>query len=121
MGNMKLLTAGAEFVGWFEAPFPFGKTEFQLKITSVNPADRSFTGTGNDKQGNFTVGGTLFSDDEVEFVKDYVDGSHTGVKYKGRVEGKCIAGEYKFNYKKMFINMDICENFWMELINNKEM
>ena len=96
------------------SPFPFGKTEFTLKIVTVNQ-DGSSTGTGADKQGEFNVKGTLVSDDVV-FVKDYKDGSHTGVKYVGRVEGRCVAGEYRFNYRKMFINMDICEKFWMEKI-----
>ena len=114
MASLELCSAGAEFVGWYEAPFPFGKTEFTLKIVTVDQ-DASFTGTGTDKQGEFNVRGTLVSDDVV-FVKDYKDGSHTGVKYVGRVEGRCVAGEYRFNYRKMFINMDICEKFWMEKI-----
>ena len=58
------------------------------------------------------------SGDEVEFVKDYADGSHTGIKYKGKVEGGCISGEFRFNFKKMFINMDICEKFWMEIVSD---
>ena len=91
-----------------------GKTEFQLKIVTVDQ-NGGFTGSGTDKQGDFTIEGTLVGDD-VEFVKDYKDESHTGVKYKGKVEGNCVNGEYKFNYKKMFINMDICEKFWMEIV-----
>ena len=77
-----------------------------MKIVTVDQ-DGSFIGTGTDKQGAFVVKGILVSDD-VMFVKEYRDGSHTGIKYVGRVEGNCVAGEYRFNYRKMFINMDIC-------------
>ena len=114
MASWELCSAGADFVGWYEAPFPFGKTEFTLKIVTVDQ-DGSFTGTGSDKQGEFTVAGTLASDDVV-FEKEYKDGSHKGIKYVGRVERNCVAGDYRFNYRKMFINMDICEKFWMEKI-----
>ena len=77
--------------------------------------DGSFIGTGTDKHGAFIVKGTLESDD-VMFVKEYRDGSHTGIKYVGRVEGNCVVGEYRFNYRNMFINIYICEKFWMEKI-----
>jgi len=114
MAGLALFSSHTDFVGWYEAPFPFGRTEFELKINNVDK-DGTFTGTGSDKQGHFSIHGTV-TGDGVEFVKDYKDGSHTGIKYEGKVEGNCVKGEYKFNYKKMFINLDICEKFWMEIM-----
>ena len=114
MGNLELFSAESEFAGWYDAPFPFGRTQFQLKITSIHE-DWRFTGSGTDKQGEFTVQGRLVCDD-VEFVKDYTDGSYSDIKFKGKVDGQCVSGDYRFTYKRMFINMNICENFWMRVI-----
>ena len=63
-----------------------------MKIVTVDQ-DGSFIGTGTDKQGAFIVKGTLVSDDVV-CVKEYRDGSHTGIKYVGRVDWNCVAEEY---------------------------
>jgi len=114
MAGLEFISPNTELVGWYAAPFPFGKTEFQLRVLSVDE-DGSFTGAGSDKQGDFTVQGFV-TGDYVEFVKDYLDGSHIGIKYKGKVEGDYVNGEYKFNYKKMFINLDIVEKFCMEIV-----
>jgi len=114
MESLELFSAESEFAGWYDAPFPFGKTQFQLKIITLHE-DGRFTGTGHDKQGEFTVQGRLDCDD-VEFMKDYTDGSYSGIKFKGKVQGKCVSGDYRFIFKRMLINMNICENFWMEAI-----
>ena len=58
-----------QFTGWYEAPFPFGKTDFTLLIE--NCADSGdFSGVGSDKQGEFTVRGKV-DGAKVTFVKDY--------------------------------------------------
>ena len=68
-----------EFSGWYEAPFPFGKTEFVLTIDSFDVSTGSVSGHGHDKQGQFKIHGGVDRDGViVRFTKDYDDKSHTG-------------------------------------------
>ena len=103
-----------QFSGWYEAPFPFGKTDFTLTIE--NCADTGdFSGVGRDKQGEFTVRGQV-SGTRVTFVKDYKDGSHTNIKYDGVMETDHIEGQYSFLFKSFVINMNVQEKFYMKLV-----
>ena len=112
----ELVRPGAQFAGWYDAPFPFGRTEFLLTVGAV--AGEEWTGSGEDKQGAFSVKGKLLEDGLVTFVKDYLDGSHTGVEYSGQADTAAgtLQGEYKFKYRKVFISLDICEKFSMTWI-----
>ena len=49
----------------------------------------------------------------VTFVKDYCDGSHTGVQYEGGLAGDTVTGHYTFTYKTFLVNMNIREKFSM--------
>ena len=74
------------------------------------------SGKGQDKQGEFLIHGKESQDGTVEFVKDYVDKSHTGIVYAGRREGNTVTGSYKFTYKTFLVNMNIKEDFTMSVI-----
>ena len=106
---------GKKFCGWYDAPFPFGRTEFNLEMESFNDQDQSFSGTGNDKQGEFKIQGKLSAGNKVEFMKSYVDGSHTNIHYEGIIEGDQVSGHYTFCYKTFLINMNIKEKFQMNV------
>ena len=106
---------GNKFTGWYDAPFPFGKTEFSLVIESFNDTDKTFSGSGNDKQGDFKIQGNLNGDNKVEFMKGYVDGSHTNIQYEGIIEDDQVTGHYTFCYKTFLINMNIKEKFQMRV------
>ena len=71
-----LLVVNRQFFGWYEAPSPFGRTDFELTIDSVGEGG-DFEGTGRDKHGEFTVRGTALGD-KITFTKDYKDGSTVG-------------------------------------------
>jgi len=114
MMEANIVQQGAKFCGWFDAPFPIGKTDFHLDITSVDD-NGYFIGLGSDKQGNFHVKGSLVGT-EVNFVKNYEDGSHTGIQYSGKIEGNIVLGEYTYCFRKYFLKMDVCEKFWMERV-----
>ena len=47
MSKANIFVTGSKFSGSFNAPFPFGKTEFTLCIDSVNSLDGSFQGLYN--------------------------------------------------------------------------
>ena len=102
-----------QFNGWYEAPFPFGKTDFSLVVITCS-GDGEFTGTGQDKQGEFTVKGKI-DGSKVSFVKDYKDGSHTNVQYEGTVDNDHIDGQYYYLYKTFLVNMKVQEKFYMKL------
>ena len=109
------MESGSTWEGWFAAPSPFGQTTFTLRITEMDAKGR-FKGEGEDRQGSFTVQGTIRGE-EVEFVKDYVDpGNYKNVKYKGVLKEGKVSGKYEFLYKKMFISMNISESFEMTKI-----
>ena len=44
MSKANIFVIGSKFSGSYNAPFPFGKTEFTLCINSVNSQDGSFEG-----------------------------------------------------------------------------
>ena len=54
---------------------------------------------------------------QVEFVKDYVEaGNHQGIRYRGSLQDvDRIAGQYSFLYKKLFIRLNVTEDFEMTL------
>jgi hypothetical protein len=53
---------------------------------------------------------------QVEFVKDYVEeGNYKGIRYKGSLQGNKITGKYSFLYKKMFLSLQVSEDFEMVL------
>ena len=87
---LNLIESPLQFSGWYEAPFPFGKTDFTLTIE--NCADSGdFSGVGRDKQGEFSVRGQV-EGTRVTFVKDYNDGSHTNIQYDGQIDDDHIEG-----------------------------
>ncbi len=75
-----------------------------------------FTGKGQDKQGDFFIHGKWYQDGKVEFIKDYVDKSHSGIVYEGVADGNTVKGKYKFIYKTFLVNMNICEDFSMSVL-----
>ena len=105
---------GKKLTGYYDAPFPFGRTEFSLEIELYSDQDQSFSGIGRDKQGEFKVQGKL-SGDKVEFMKNYVDGSHTNIKYEGKMEDDQVTGYYTFCYKTFLVTMNIKEKFQMKV------
>ena len=70
------------------------------------------SGRGEDKAGVFVVRGRV-EGGGVTFVKDYCDGSHTGVQYEGGLAGDTVTGHYTFTYKTFLVNMNIREKFSM--------
>ncbi len=62
------------------------------------------------------VYGKTHQDGKVEFVKDYVDKTHTGIVYEGMIDGNTVRGSYNFTYKTFLVNMNICEDFTMSII-----
>ena len=94
-----IINENVKFSGWYDAPFPFGKTDFTLTIEKVVAADGTFFGRGTDKQGHFTIQGQFSctndnGEGDVTFVKDYVDKSHTNIQYEGKISGNTISGIY---------------------------
>ena len=51
--NVKWIDSCSQFTGWYDAPFPFGKTDFTVVIESCQQGQ--FSGAGQDKQGDFTI------------------------------------------------------------------
>ena len=62
------------------------------------------------------VCGKTHPDGKVEFIKDYVDKTHTGIVYEGMIDGNTVRGRYNFTYKTFLVNMNICEDFTMSII-----
>ena len=132
------LKVGDQFSGWYEAPMSLGRTEFLLEVEEVQEVEDvekveeeeeyAWTGRGKDlttlsnlgqrlnQEREFTCDG-LIKDREITFTKNFCDGSHTGIKYKGVLkeeEGSVVVeGEYKTQFSKLFIKMDIQEKFSM--------
>ena len=74
------------------------------------------SGRGEDKAGVFVVRGRVEEGGGgVTFVKDYCDGSHTGVQYEGGLAGDTVTGHYTFTYKTFLVNMNIKEKFSMTI------
>ena len=111
---------GSKYSGWFDAPFPFGKTEFNVEIYDFNEIDGIFTGRGSDRQGDFKISGKI-ENMNITFVKDYIDGSHTNIQYSGTIliesNTASVSGSYSFTYKTFLVNMNINEKFYMEFLN----
>ena len=137
------LKVGDQISGWYEAPMSLGRTEFLLEVEKVEEVQEvkeeeereemqgyAWTGRGKDlttlsnlgqrlnQEREFTCDG-LIKDREITFTKNFCDGSHTGIKYKGvlkREEGSVVVeGEYKTQFSKLFIKMDIQEKFSMTI------
>ena len=124
------LKVGDKFSGWYEAPMSLGKTEFLLEVEKVEEEGGEWVGRGKDlttlsnlgkrlnEEREFTCEGRL-TDDGLTFTKNFCDGSHTGIRYRGRVteeDGEVIVGgEYTTQFAKLFIKMEIKESFSMTL------
>ena len=124
------LKVGDQFSGWYEAPLSLGKTEFLLEVKKVEEEMGEWEGRGKDltslsnlgqrlnQEREFTCEGRQ-AEDEITFTKNFCDGSHTGIRYKGRLkEGEgnvTFAGEYSTQFSKLFIKMEIKESFSMTL------
>ena len=126
------LKAGDKFSGWYEAPMSLGKTEFLLEVEKVEEVEEGgqWVGRGKDlttlsnlgkrlnQEREFTCEGRL-TEAGITFTKNFCDGSHTGIRYSGRVkeeDGEVIVrGEYTTQFAKLFIKMEIKENFSMTL------
>ena len=134
------LKVGGQISGWYEAPMSLGRTEFLLEVEKVQEVEEeenseeegrcAWTGRGKDlttlsnlgqrlnQEREFTCDG-LIKDREITFTKNFCDGSHTGIKYKGVLkeeEGSVVVeGEYKTQFSKLFIKMDIQEKFSMTI------
>ena len=127
------LEVGAQFSGWFEAPLGLGRTEFVLTVETVEEegeGKKRWVGRGRDlttlttlgsrrqEEKEFTVEGTEEGVD-ITFTKEFCDGSHSGIVYRGKlddVEGDVtVRGKYSFRFSKLWISMQITENFQMTL------
>ena len=126
------LVVGAKFSGWFEAPLGLGRTEFVLTVEGVEEEEgkKKWVGRGRDlttlttlgsrrqEEKEFTVEGTE-EGDNITFTKEFCDGSHSGIIYRGKldnVEGDVtVRGSYSFRFSKLWISMQITENFQMTL------
>ena len=126
------MKAGDKFSGWYEAPMSLGRTEFLLEVEKVEEVEEGeeWVGRGKDlttlsnlgkrlnQEREFTCEGRL-TDDRLTFTKNFCDGSHTGIRYNGRVKeedgGVIVGGEYTTQFAKLFIKMEIKENFRMTL------
>ena len=131
LSDLMQLKVGHKFAGWYEAPMSLGKTEFLLEVEKVEEGEGEWVGRGKDfttlsnlgkrlnQEREFTCEGRLI-DDEITFTKNFCDGSHTGIRYRGRLkeqDGDVIAdGEYTTQFSKLFIKMEIKEHFRMTLI-----
>jgi hypothetical protein len=121
---------GDSFTGWYEAPLGLGRTEFQLTVETAEGPGR-WTGRGRDlstisltggrrpEEREFTVSGR-WEGQAIEWTKDFRDGSHTGIRYSGRLEvdeegAVTVEGDYTFNFTKLWMSMQIKENFRMTL------
>ena len=126
------LKVGDKFSGWYEAPMSLGKTEFLLEVEKVEEGeDGHWVGRGKDlttlsnlgkrlnQEREFTVCEGRLTDGEITFTKNFCDGSHTGIRYSGQVkeeDGEVIVeGEYTTQFSKLFVKMEIKENFSMTL------
>ena len=124
------LKVGDKFSGWYEAPMSLGKTEFSLEVEKVEEGGEwvgrgkdlttlSNLGKRLDQARDFTCKGRL-TDDEITFTKNFCDGSHTGIRYRGQLKEEdgdvIVGGEYTTQFSKLFIKMEIKENFSMTLI-----
>ena len=124
------LKVGDKFSGWYEAPMSLGKTEFLLEVEKVEEEGGEWEGRGKDlttlsnlgkrlnEEREFTCEGRL-TDDGLTFTKNFCDGSHTGLRYRGWVKAEdgevIVGGEYTTQFAKLFIKMEIKENFSMTL------
>ena len=68
MAKPTIINKNVKFHGWFDAPFPFGRTEFKVTIEEYDSVGEVFSGRGEDKQGQFTISGNI-TGDMVNFVK----------------------------------------------------
>ena len=66
--DKSIIDKNVKFHGWYDAPFPFGRTEFTVTIEEYDEVSEVFTGRGEDKQGQFTISGSI-SGHTVIFVK----------------------------------------------------
>ena len=129
-----LLPPESNWSGWFDAPAPFGRTEYTLTI-QIDYVDGSITGRGSDKRGEFEITGKISVSGEVEepspspggvfpieFEKCYIDRSKgTEIYYKGVLvndenKGVVMTGKYTYLYKMGFFKLNVCEMFEMIML-----
>ena len=129
---MTALKCGSKWKGFYDAPLPYGRQEFTCHVEEVKQ-DYTFVGNGEDKDGKFSVKGSLtnikavsneeedgnqeVSCGDVFFVKDYLSESgYKGIDYKGTLRGSKITGNYSFVWKKSFISKTVTGIFEMNLM-----
>ena len=99
MSNPNIFVTNVKFRGWYDAPFPFGKTEFTLTIETHDETDGSF------RKGPAL---TLFI-----HSTNNPNTMQYGVQYEGGLAGDTVTGHYTFTYKTFLVNMNIKEKFSM--------
>lgn len=126
-----LLPYESSWNGWYGAPAPFGRTEFNLTI-QMDYSDGSIKGIGSDKRGEFEIVGNISTVEDnnsenvfsFKFEKMYIDKSKgTGIYYEGKlykkikedVEVIAMSGKYFYLYQMGFFKMNINEEFEMVL------
>merc|ERR1711953_1080304 len=115
--KVNIFSAGTKFSGWYEAPVGSGRTEFTATVETFEESTGAWTARGTDSQGEFTLQGKV-EGSEVSFVKDFTAaGGYKNIKYSGRIENDEVKGDYNFQYKALFINLHINEDFYMKVTN----
>ena len=106
---------GSIFSGWYEAPAPWGRTDFTLTLETFN-SDGSFTGRGVEKQGGFSMRGSI-NGNSFKAVKDFDNKSIVNIKYDGTVNNDTVSGNYSFLYQEPGFSKQVTQPFSMKLSN----
>ena len=56
---MATFELGSRWEGFYDAPLPYGRQKFTLKVEHVKEEDNTFKAIGSDKDGKFTATGSL--------------------------------------------------------------
>ena len=110
-----MFKSGSKFSGWYEAPAPWGRTDYTMTMETYNK-DGSFTGRGQEKQGGFSARGTV-SGTSFKMVKDFDNKSIVGIKYDGTVNNDTVSGNYSFLYQEPGFSKQVTQPFSMKLSN----
>ena len=130
---MATFALGSHWEGFYDAPLPYGRQTFTLKVEDVEEKDNTFKAIGSDKDGKFTATGSLtnlrndLEEDNVKenytqccdihFIKDYIsEDGYKGIEYNGKLIGQKITGNYSFVWKKSFLSKTINGIFQMNLV-----
>ena len=130
---MATFELGSRWEGFYDAPLPYGRQKFTLKVEHVKEEDNTFKAIGSDKDGKFTATGSLtnvkndLEEDNVKkdctpcpdihFIKNYIsEDGYKGIEYNGKLIGQKITGNYSFVWKKSFLSKTITGIFEMNLV-----